>query len=236
MKMRNVFLVVAIVLMAVILAGCGSSGAPRPAAAAAVEPAPPGTERLTLANAAMAIYRFDLPAGATWANYNKLTVDYMVDEENITKSLRSGAIRLLGNYKEEILEPGTFDMIVNLGDDALFAQSLIFNWNTNWAGLGAVPNEWFTVEYDISGGRAHGQFSRANVPAGNATGPFFFALGLTSQDDGRRNAITSLVKNITLHHATNPALNVVTTTSGFDVPAFASYYPVMSTRSGYTPE
>ncbi|MCL2443571.1 MAG: hypothetical protein FWD13_08950 [Treponema sp.] len=221
------FLIVIVAILA--LAACAGT---KTAASTApvVEPPPPGTERLTLANAAMALYRFDLPEGQTWGNYTKLTVDYLVDDENITKHLRSGCVRLLGNYVEDVIKPGRLECIVNLGEDKLFAQSLIVNWNTNWAGMGAKPNEWFTVEYNISGSAAHAQFNRANVPAANATGPFFFALGLTSQDDGRRNAITQLVRNITLHHTSDPELNVISTGSGLEVPAFASYYPVFSSR------
>ena len=219
-----------ILIAAIALSGCASSGGAAPSAPAEVELPPEGTERLTLANGALAIYRFDLPAGTTWGNYNKLTAEYFVDEVNITKSLRSNAIRVLGNYKESVFDPGKLECIVNLGDDDLFAKSIIVNWVTSWAGMNAVANEWFTIEYNLNGSVAHGQFNRANIPAANATGPFFFGLGISAQDDGRRNAITQLVRNITLHHATNPALNVVSTGSGFEVPTFASYYPVFSTR------
>jgi len=213
-------------------------------------PPPAGTERLTLGNAALAIFRFELPAGQTWGNYNKMSAEYLVDEENFGRPLRSGAIRVYGNYKEdEFIED--FDFVYNeaadeftpvlshyyvsLGTDANFAQRIIYNASETWESLGAVAGEWFTIEYDISGSRAHGQFNRANLPARNATGPFYFALGITGQEEVRLLSITQLVRNVTLHHATNPALNVVSSGSGFEMPAFASYGPVTATRQSGGP-
>jgi len=231
------FIVGIIALVAVItLTGCASSSgggqaqAPRPGRD--LEPAPPGTERLRLANAGMAIFKFELPAGQTWRNYNKLTVEYMVDEDNVKKSLRSGAVRLYGNYKESDFKPDSGNTVISLSTDAMFANMIIDNNATTWAGLGATPNEWFTYEYNISGARAHGQFKRENIPAADATGPFYFALGLTAQDEGRINAITQLIRNVTLHHATNPSLNVVSTGSGFEGTSSAAYYVADVQRKG----
>ncbi|MDR0502472.1 MAG: hypothetical protein LBH16_04045 [Treponema sp.] len=213
------------------LAGCTSSGggnttaAPRQAAQPELPPPPAGTERLTLGNAGLAIYRFDLPDGQTWSNYNKLTAEYLVDEENITKSLRSGAVRLYGNYKDSHFSEDGKAMTVSLSDNNMFARMIIDHKDTTWAAMGAVADEWFTYEYVIDGSRAHGQYNKDNIPAGDAKGPFYFALGLTSQDEGRRYSITQLVRNITLHHADNPDLNVVSTGSGFELPASAAYFP-----------
>jgi len=223
------FIIGIVALMSVItLTACSSSGGgggnaePRVDRYAMIAP-PPGTERLRLANAALAMYKFVLPAGQTWGNYNKLTAEYMVDEENITKSLRSGAIRLYGNYKEEEFIPDSGNTVVSLSTDAMFAHKIIFQKSTNWAGLGAVANEWFTIEYDISGSSGHGQFKKENVPAADAVGPFYFALGITSQDEGRINAINQLVKNVTLHHRSDPSKNVVTMDGGFPGITSASY-------------
>ncbi|MCL2801614.1 MAG: LysM peptidoglycan-binding domain-containing protein [Treponema sp.] len=223
----------------IVLFGCattGEKGEPLP---------PPGTERLTLGNAALAMYRFDLPPGQTWANYNKISAEYLVDEENFGRPLRSGAIRLYGNYEEDDFIEG-YDFIwddaegdfiaevslyyVSLGTDANFAERIIYNVSETWESLGAKPNEWFLYEYDISGAKAHGQFNRVNIPNRNDRGPFYFAMGITAQEEVRILIITHLIRNVTLHHATNPALNVVSTGSGFDLPAFASYGPVTAKR------
>jgi len=221
------FSIMIIVILA--LAGCASSG-PKQAAASDVPPPPPGTERLSLANAALAVFRFDLPEGQTWGNYNKMTAEYLVDENNIVKYLRTGSVRLLGNYPEELFKPESKSCTVSLSTDSMFAHKIIDNNVTTWAAMGAVANEWFTYEYNITGSRAHGQFRKENIPAASDTGPFFFGLGLTAQDEGRRNAITQLIRNVTLHHATNPSLNVVSTGSGFTVPTSVAYYTNDLTR------
>ncbi|MCL2180853.1 MAG: hypothetical protein FWB83_10465 [Treponema sp.] len=222
--MRKFWIIMAIIAIAA-LAGCASSGGTSAAAAEdAVELPPAGTERLTLQNGALAIYKFELPAGQTWGNYVSLTAEYLVDDENISKTLRSGAVRLLGNYLETQFEVGARSATVSLSTDQNFAHKILDNNLTTWDAMGAVAGEWFTYEYNITGSRAHGQFNRANIPAADAAGPFFFALGLSSQDEGRRNAITQLIRNITLVHASDPSLNVVTTSSGFDKPASAAYY------------
>ena len=218
---------ITVILAVFTLSACGSTGgtaAPKLVAFNDLPPPPPGTERLFLANAAQAIFKFELPAGQTWGNYNKLTAEYLVDEDNITKSLRSGAVRLYGNYKEEHFKPDSGALNISLSTDAMFANMILDNNSTNWASLGAAANEWFTYTYNISGSRAHGQYNRANLPAASAAGPFYFALGLTSQDEGRRNGITQLIRNVTLHHATNPALNVVSTGSGFEEVTSAAYF------------
>jgi len=224
-KLGIIFMIIALIAAFTLVTCASSGGAAKPKAAAAVEePPPPGTERLFLANAALAIYKFELPAGQTWGNYNKISAEYMVDEENITKQMRTGAIRMYGNYKEEDFIPDSGNTVVSLSSDAMFAHKIIFQQMTSWAGLSAVPNQWFTITYDITGNRAHGQFNKKNLPAASETGPFYFALGITSQDEGRRNGITQLIKNVTLHHASNQALNVVSTGSGFEGSSSASYF------------
>jgi len=223
-----------ILIAAIALSGCASSGgAATPSAPAEVVLPPEGTERLNLENGAYAIFRFDLPEGARWSNYNKLTVEYMVDEENIKKRQRNdNNVRLMGSYTEDKFTFSGGVGIFNLGDGPNSANGpyIIDNTPRTFANMGAVANEWFTVEYNITGSAAHAQFNRANLPAANATGPFFFGLGIPSMFEGRRNGMTQLVRNVTLHHATNPALNVVSKGSGFEDPTFASFYPVMSSR------
>ncbi|MCL2763833.1 MAG: hypothetical protein FWD40_00960 [Treponema sp.] len=243
MKKWN-FVLIALII-AVIMSACATPGGS--SKEAELPPPPPGTERLTLGNAAQAIYRFDLPPGQTWGNYNKITAEYLVDEANIGRPLRSGSMRVYGNYRTEeelfiegvdyVFDEAADDIVpvvalhyITLAFDENFAHRIIYNASETWESLGAVPNEWFTYEYDISGDRSHGQFNRINIPARNATGIFYFALGITGQDDARLTAITQLIRNVTLHHVSNPALNVVSTGSGFDLPAFASYGPVTARR------
>ena len=215
--------IISAIVAVIVLSGC-AGGAPKPASPVVLPPPPPGTERLTLQNGGLAVFKFELPAGQTWGNYNKMTAEFLVDSDNITRSLRSGAVRLLGYYTEDLFDEGEFACTISLSDDEMFAQKIIDNNVTNWEAMGAVADEWFTYEYNITGSRAHSQFNRANIPAAGARGPFFFGLGLSSQDPGKRSSITQLIRNVTLHHARNRALNVVSTGSGFDLPASVAYY------------
>jgi len=233
MKKLGFLIVIITIIAAIMMIGCASSGG-APTAAASV-PVPEGTERITLENGAYAIFRFDLPEGARWSNYNKLTVEYMVDAENLTKRQRNdNNVRLMGSYSEDQFDFAFGVGNFNLGDGPNSANGpyIIDNTQRTFANMGAVANEWFTVEYNITGSAAHAQFNRANLPAPNATGPFFFGVGIPAMFEGRRNGITQLVRNVTLHHATNPALNVVSKGSGFEDPTFVSFFPVLSRREG----
>ena len=229
----------AVLLAVIALAGCatlGSSGGGARSASAALPPVPEGAERLALLNGAYAIFRFDLPRGARWSDYNKLTVEYMVNAENLARPQRNkDNVRLMGNYREEHFVVSGTNRVANLQE--LNGPFIIDNTPRTFASMGAVADEWFTVEYDITGSKAHAQFDRSNLPAANATGPFFFGLGIPGEDGTlRRSAIVQLVRNVTLHHRSNPALNVVSKGSGFEEPTLLSYYPMDSTREGPSAE
>jgi len=235
MKIRNLFFATAVLLTVIALAGCagsgGGSGTTARPAAAPLPPVPEGAERVMLDNGSYAIFRFNLPAGAKWSDYNKLTVEYMVDEANLKKPQRNkDNVRLMGNYKEEQFEVSGTVRVGNLQD--INAPYIMDNTPRTFAGMGAVADQWFTVEYDITGSKAHAQFEKANLPAANATGPFFFGVGIPGQEEGRRFGITQLIRNVTLHHASNPARNVVSKGSGFEEPTLLSFYPVSATREG----
>jgi len=191
-----------------------------------------------LENGAYAIFKFELPAGAKWADYNKITADYMVDEANIKKRIRNdNAVRLMGNYTEEKFELAGSYRNFNMGDGPGSSNGpyIMDNIPKTWDSMGAVANQWFTITYDISGTKGHAQFLKVNIPAPDATGPFFFGVGISGMDSGRFGGITQLIRNVTLHHAKNPALNVVSKGSGFDEPTFISFYPCLSKRESGGP-
>jgi len=157
----------------------------------------------------------------------------MVDETNIKKKIRNdNNVRLMGNYSEDKFELAGQYRNFNLGDGPASANGPYIMDNTpkTWESMGAAANKWFTVTYDISGTKGHAQFKKENLPAPNDTGPFFFGVGIPGMDAGRFGGITQLVRNVTLHHATNPALNAVSKGSGFEEPTFASFYPCLSKR------
>jgi len=246
MKMAKWFFVAAAIMTAIALVGCG--GAPPPVApppavvAIELEAPPPGTERLFLENGAYAIFRFDLPPGTVWADFSHISAEYLLDEAGFTNPFGLRGTRLMGNYREyhfRVSEDGSLRYITfsdsetnPYGTGTYNGPFIMDATDRNWEALG-VPNEWFTIEYDITGGvRAHGQFAgnRANaIPGPDETGPFFFGLGVTGWGSGA-NGIMQLIRNVTLHHRYNPELNAVSTGSGFDEPTFGSFPPVMSAR------
>lgn len=184
-------------------------------------------EKLSLENGGYAVYRFDLPDGAKWSDYTDLTVDYKVDAENILKGIRGS--RLMGVYKATDFTNG------NASLNNFNAPYIIDNTNTtNWTTLGATADTWFTVTYSIAGTKppAHNDF--ANLPDADATGPFYFALGITG-NTGAADAITQLVKNITLV-STDTDKNVVSHGSGFAVSASVAYYSTEVVREWYMDE
>jgi len=233
MKVRKQFLAITVMLAVIVLATCATTGGSKKAAAAPAEslPVPEGTERLRLDNGTYAIFRFDLPAGAKWSDYNKITADYMVDAENLKKEQRnSNNVRLMGNYKEENFELSGKIRNFNLNDSN--GPYIVDNTPRTFATMGAVADQWFTVEYDITGSKGHAQFVKANLPAANDTGPFFFGVGIPGMGEGRRSGIIQLIRNVTLHHASNPALNVVSKGSGFEEPTFVAFFPIAALREG----
>ena len=233
MRINRHLLTAAAVFAVLAIAGCATGGGG--GGNLDVPPPPPiGTERIMLENGAYAVFRFDLPEGAKWSDYSKLTAEFMVDEENMKKQQRNGEnARLMGNYKVEKFEASGSIINFNMGDgpNSSNAPYIMDNTGRKLTAI-AVPDEWFTIEYNITGSAAHAQFVKANLPSADDTGPFLFGIGIPGQGEGRRQGIVQLVRNVTLHHASNPELNVVSKGSGFDAPAFVSYFPVMSNREG----
>jgi len=237
MKKTRIFSIAIIALITMIaLATCASLGGGADIQRMRI---PAGAERLMLENGAYAIYKFDLPAGQTWGNYSKITADYMVDQLNMAMAVRHW--RLMGNYKEDFFKFALEETMrfVNFGDHIENEYGtgtnngpfIIDNTPRSFARLEVKPNEWFTVEYDITGAAGHAQLDRRNaIPAANATGPFYFGLGISG--DGSMRGIYQFIRNITLHHKTDSSLNVISTGSGFPEPTFGGFSLMSSRESG----
>jgi len=183
-------------------------------------------ERLSLINN-YAIYKFDLPAGAGYGDYSLVSVDYKLDADNLTKSIRS--FRLMGNYLAS--------NFARSGDRRLVAAWETYNaayiYDDRGSGYVDLANrtadEWFTLALRLgqNGNTANpnGSFDAGNKPAATATGPFFFGLGIPGSDAYGDNApgengavlITQLVKNVKLIHKDNLETDGVTLkTVGYD--------------------
>jgi hypothetical protein len=227
------------------------------------EPGGPGTgegdavvEKLFLENGAYAVYKFTIPAGSKWEDYEKITVEYNVDAENLAIGPRNN--RLMGPYYPADFEIAEGEAKSGKGEaqidmNGARALNMNLNWTNNrhimdnkttgWAGLGITnADTWTTVTYDISGTSGHGDFKDetndlyVGVPAADYTGDIYFGLGVNAGYDGGRGkaatGITQLVRNVTLvgYQGTD---DIVSTGSGFEEPTFiANIDPVLYSWRG----
>ncbi|MDR2397309.1 MAG: hypothetical protein LBD74_00955, partial [Spirochaetaceae bacterium] len=209
---------------ALILSGCaGTSGVK----AGSPDAAPGAIEKITVANGAFAAYQFILPPGAVFGDYTKITAEFLVDTVNFSTVARA---RVLGNYLETDFadaqaenRPLKFIDYTAGGADknGPYILSNLIGGDTALGAHGARDaNEWFMETFDITGAQKHSTYHSANLPAADATGPFYFCLGLSI--GGENNAITYYARNVTLSNA-DGSKTVVSLGSGFEVPAFAGY-------------
>jgi hypothetical protein len=217
------------------------------------------SETVTLGNGAYAIYKFELPKGFTWADFDAIKVNYKVDAANMLKEVRqNNTVRLLGNYANSIISGipvnGGGLKFTNLSNE-LNAPYILYNgltlapadpgdpdadpdpipptpaetaWNVlnGWVqtsagitkGTQVVADQWFTVTYPIDGTNAHGSFVAANKPAGTATGPFYFALGIPGADQNAAGGeIVQMISSVMLVGKTGKP-DVLSEGSGFEEP------------------
>jgi hypothetical protein len=210
-------------------------------------PPPEVIEEVTLENGWYAVYRFDLPAGRTWGDFEKITAEYKFDAANLASGIGRGA-RLMGNYTEADFEFHTSDantvalanylngknaeyILHNTSGSSPFPPLVDFL--TGLLGVAPAADQWFTLDYPIDGSTKHANYDIANMPAANATGPFYFGLGLPGQDNGGN---TYQVKNVKLvgYEGVNDVIArpVVFTCDGVDYPAFTGY-PTTDGSNGY---
>jgi len=183
----------------------------------------PAYERVTLNDNAYAIYKFVLPAGAKWSEYEKITVEYRASAATLATQIRSS--RVYGNYEASSF--GAVDSTTGFRAVS-FDNGYIFDdhgqsWNTNWAALsdtGTVEaDEWFSVTYQIDGSRISDAAYFLHEPGPNDNGPFYFGLGVP----GAGGSATTLdIRNATLV-STGGTKDVVSTGSGFAEPTFVAY-------------
>jgi uncharacterized repeat protein (TIGR02543 family) len=217
-------------------------------------------EKLALDNGSHAVYQFTIADTSTWSDYTKVSVTYKVSEASLKKQARS--MRLMGNYKTTTAKKADNDVYVFQFDDHN-ADYIMDNvsglagttWKWGDKKIGAiaadpdktppvvavegpqvVADTWFTIEYDISGTKAHGSFKAANMPGDAETGPFFLGIGIASLEspasgDPRqitdyKGVIVQLVKDIKLTND-DGSLEVLGTADGFgpaeDKSAIAGY-------------
>jgi len=198
-----------------------------------------GSERVSLTNATQVVYKFVLPTGKTWGDYNGLDASYLVPDAATFEAENSGRTqRLYGVYDIDYFSinettAGNKYAYASLDGNANNNQYILDDTgNGGWktlsaaliAELGECPEayEWFTIHYKIDGSRANVK-PHKHLPDGSATGPFYIGLGLP----GAGGVNTINMKDVTLL-GTSAADNVVgtplyITKDGVDYPAFSAF-------------
>jgi hypothetical protein len=155
-------------------------------------------EKITVQNGAFAIYKFELPNGSTFSEYTKITAEFYVSTPMYARNIRA---RVLGNYL-----PSDFGSNGNInygsGSTDKNGPYIINNKQGADGGLSVIgitaAKTWATVEFPLTGNR-HASYVEGNCPAGEATGPFYFAVGLSKGGVG--DPVTYYVKKVTLTSA-----------------------------------
>ena len=182
-----------------------------------------GIEKITVINGAVPVYRFTLPDGASFRDYTSITGCFLVDGEQYGKTAR---VRAYGNYPPELFsESGDFMFLDFGGGEAdkngpyLVSNVIGSNIEIDQVSGRAGPNAWFTLQFPLHGKR-HQRYNPANFPGDNASGDFYFALGLgTAEADA---GLTYYAKEIALT-SQDGTRKIVSRGSGFARPAFAGY-------------
>jgi hypothetical protein len=181
------------------------------------------TEKLILGNGQFALYRFALPDEYSFNDFTKITVDYLVEDEDQIKNKNVGMI-LHGVYNGLMLEQvknndqvvGIQFPLTNDTNNASIINNL--NGSIKLIDQGFSSGKWKTVEYKLSGSR-HVSFNNSSYLPVNNDLYIYFGLGITASVGD--SAFTSYITNIKL---SNDAGNqtIASTGSGFSVAALAA--------------
>ena len=171
-------------------------------------------EKVRLSNGARAIYKFILPKGAKYSDYDKIRVSFKVSEADLTHNLQNLRMYGLwsggpldrawmnGNASQNILEEVDYGDFGNGTDPALVLDFNRINTSSNPTGRNFIldrqnnysnaimssnaPNTWFTVEYDATGAGSNEGDGGRSLPASITERPgTLFYVGLGLAGNGR---------------------------------------------------
>jgi len=213
------------------------------------------TEIVALENGTYPIFKFELPEGRQFDDYIKISAEFqLVYPENAAGEGQPGAVqlrsvRLLGSYKETdfITSDGGVPLNAHVAKyDEKNAPFIAVNasgysWSyTAFPGFDPLkPGDWFAGEmnldptYSKDGDAGNGgSFDNGNWPDVDATGPFFFGIGLTGNVGTH---VVQRIKNVRLVGADDTIDDLYSVGSGFadGLPAFAGYSPFPKENSVY---
>jgi O-glycosyl hydrolase len=182
-----------------------------------------GVEKITAVNGAFAAYKFTLPPGETFGAYTKIAAKFLVDREHYKSAARA---RALGAYTREDFSQEESLAFIDYGSGSTDKNGpyIVTNLYGSDSALevlsgGAGPNTWFTLEFPLTG-KAHTAYDPAHFPGEDASGDFYFCVGLSKS--GVSGAITYYVKDVMLSNG-DGSKTVLSGGSGFNKPAFVGY-------------
>jgi len=198
-------------------------------------------EVVTLGNAWQVVYKFDLPTGKAWEDYQTIDVTYVItDPAMFTNENGARSIRLYGNYNVEDFEllttnDGSKLAVANfskLGNGDYILADAGGGWKTietyfSEKGITAGVNDFFTISYKLDGSTKNSAYNEAHLPADDAPGPFYFGLGIAGQGIPTTTIITK-VEMVGYDDADNflatPAyFKSSDSTDTYEYPAFVGY-------------
>lgn len=185
------------------------------------------TERLLLENGAFAAFKFTIPAGKTWNDYEGVAWEVMLPASTLTRS--SSRLRLYGNFPESAFGLSGSERRANMGT----YQNNMLQHNQEdkpWADLikdedgvavsTPVVDTWYFVNINFASKTGAHATAGDNWPTATATGPFFFTLGFSHY--GGSAYVDQIVKNVRLVGKTGTD-DVISYGSGFAEPTFIAW-------------
>ena len=186
-------------------------------------------ERITLNNAAVALFSFDM-TGKTKADYTTLSVTYRM---SATVLALSGRSRVYGNFKAEDFSThasGIAGINYNKNGTSSHNNSYLLNnlYATNnmismmLAAFNPVADTWFTVTYDITGADKLAEYVATNLPSAATGNTLILGVGVFTNAGGDAEALyiqdMKDVK-ITKSGGADPVMG-----NGYPVPTFAANF------------
>jgi hypothetical protein len=168
-------------------------------------------DRITARNAGNPVFKFTVPADDVFGNYSKITVRFLLNDEN--QSTATPVIRLYGSYAATDFSEQTDRFWKGPPGNYLM-------FNDNMQKPNPLPKyQWFTVEIPFNLPKFNESHFDAVFPKADATGDFYFALGL-SLGGGTASAthVTSYMTEVALSND-DGSKKIVSTGGGFSKPA-----------------
>lgn len=191
-------------------------------------------EKITAANAAMPLWEFTLPNGASWADYEEFSIEYYVSKDSrIVQPDVEVRSRLYGAYFDgdfttpdqgNIYGWGGFRMVnwntnpmtnegrtgANPNNDFIIDNSkgAAAAFGTLFTAEGGAASKWFTVKYTTNAGIAQ-DFAKVPLLDSATVSAIYVGAGIFGPGgDPSTNNYEFYVKNPTLVHKTDPTLNI----------------------------